>query len=95
MRRARQLAGETRAFLAHPEELRADPADAGWAGFRPSTPDSLPLIGPAGPRPGLLLATGHGMLGITLGPATGMAVAELVAERSPSWVEPFHPGRWS
>jgi D-amino-acid dehydrogenase len=93
-RRARQLADETRSFLAHPEQLRADPADAGWAGFRPSTPDSLPLIGPAGPRPGLVMATGHGMLGITLAPATGMAVAELVAGRTPTWVEPFHPGRW-
>lgn len=93
-RRAKQLIGETRGFLAHPDRLQSDPADTGWAGFRPSTPDSLPLIGPAGPRPGLLLATGHGMLGITLAPATGMAVAELVAGRSPAWVEPFHPGRW-
>jgi D-amino-acid dehydrogenase len=93
-RRARQLVGDTRGFLAHPEQLRADPADSGWAGFRPSTPDSLPLIGPAGPRSGLLLATGHGMLGITLAPATGMAVAELVSGRAPAWVEPFHPGRW-
>jgi D-amino-acid dehydrogenase len=93
-RRAHQLAREARAFLAHPEGLHADPADAGWAGFRPSTPDSLPLIGPVGSRPGLLLATGHGMLGITLGPATGTAVAELVAGRAPSWLDPFHPGRW-
>lgn len=93
-RRARQLIGETRAFLARPDSLSADPSDTGWAGFRPSTPDSLPLIGPAGPRSGLLLATGHGMLGITLAPATGMAVAELVAGRAPAWVEPFHPGRW-
>jgi glycine/D-amino acid oxidase-like deaminating enzyme len=34
------------------------------------------------------------MLGITLAPATGMAVAELVSGRAPAWVEPFHPGRW-
>jgi D-amino-acid dehydrogenase len=94
-RRTRQLTAETRAFLAHPDRLRADPGEPGWAGFRPSTPDSLPLIGPAGSRPGLLLATGHGMLGITLAPSTGMAVAELVAGRTPAWVEPFHPGRWS
>ena len=94
-RRAQQLVDETRGFLAHPDRLRADPADAGWAGFRPSTPDSLPLIGPAGPRPGLLLATGHGMLGITLAPATGTAVAELVAGRTPAWIEPFHPGRFA
>jgi len=93
-RRTRQLIAETRAFLVRPDSLRADPADPGWAGFRPSTPDSLPLIGPAGSRPGLLMATGHGMLGITLAPSTGIAVAELVAGRAPSWIEPFHPGRW-
>ena len=51
-RRTRQLIAETRAFLGQPDSLRADPADPGWAGFRPSTPDSLPLIGPAGSRPG-------------------------------------------
>jgi D-amino-acid dehydrogenase len=93
-RRARQLVDDTRSFLAEPEALAAAEGDIGWAGFRPSTPDSLPLIGSAGARPGLLLATGHGMLGITLAPATGLAVAELLAGRTPSWVEPFHPGRW-
>jgi D-amino-acid dehydrogenase len=94
-RRATQLIDETRSFLEQPEGLQADPGDIGWAGFRPSTPDSLPLIGPAGPRPGLLLATGHGMLGITLAPATGLAVSELLAGRAPAWLSPFHPGRWS
>lgn len=45
-----------------------------WAGFRPMTPDSRPLVGPTRIR-GLHLNTGHGMLGWTLACATGEAVA--------------------
>jgi D-amino-acid dehydrogenase len=92
--RAAQLVAETRGFLADPGSLRGNPGDRGWAGFRPSTPDSLPLIGPVAGHPGLLLATGHGMLGVTLAPATGVAVAELARGGSPGWLAPFDPGRW-
>ena len=45
-----------------------------WTGFRPSTPDKLPLIGPAAGDPATLLATGHEGLGIT----TAAATAELI-----------------
>lgn len=48
-----------------------------WMGPRPMTPDGLPLIGPVPGQPGLLLATGHNMLGLMLAPATGRLVAEL------------------
>ena len=44
----------------------------GWAGFRPATPDSLPLLGPIPGQSGLFVAAGHGMLGVTLAPATGV-----------------------
>ena len=48
-----------------------------WGGFRPMTPDGLPLVG--GTRiPGLYLNTGHGMLGWTLACATGEAAASAV-----------------
>ena len=36
----------------------------GWAGFRPATPDSLPLLGPIPGHDGLYVAAGHGMLGV-------------------------------
>lgn len=49
-----------------------------WSGLRPCTPDSIPYIGPVPDRKGLLVATGHGTLGITLGPVTGEAIAGLV-----------------
>ena len=50
----------------------------GWAGFRPATPDSLPLLGPIPGQDGLFVAAGHGMLGVTLAPATGVAIADMV-----------------
>ncbi|GBD44223.1 D-amino acid dehydrogenase 1 [bacterium HR40] len=54
-----------------------------WLGFRPSLPDSLPVIGPAPRREGIWLAFGHHHLGLTLGPLTGRLVADLLAGRDP------------
>lgn len=51
-----------------------------WAGLRPLTPDGLPFIGAVPCFSNLYLATGHGMLGVTLAPATGEALAPLVLE---------------
>ena len=63
--------------------IRFDPpadARAEWAGLRPVAPDGLPIVGPVPGRDGLYVATGHAMMGITLGPATGEALAPLVLE---------------
>ena len=54
-----------------------------WLGFRPSHPDSLPVIGPTPRRSEVICAYGHGHLGMTQGPATGRIVADLVAGRDP------------
>ncbi|CAM2008172.1 NAD(P)/FAD-dependent oxidoreductase [Acanthopleuribacter pedis] len=51
-----------------------------WHGFRPCTPDGLPIIGRSKRHPNLLVATGHAMLGITLAPITGSLIANLAAE---------------
>ncbi len=64
-----------------------------WVGPRPVTPDGLPLIG-ATAAAGVYLAGGHGMWGITLGPATGELLAELVVTgRTPPELAPFDPLR--
>ncbi len=49
-----------------------------WAGLRPTTPDGVPIIGRSPNHSNLILATGHAMLGLSLGPGTGQVVAELV-----------------
>src|SRR5262249_39804904 len=53
-----------------------------WMGFRPSLPDSLPVISFAPGRRNVLLAFGHGHLGLTLGPATGVLVRDMAAGRA-------------
>ncbi|ETK36324.1 glycine oxidase ThiO [Microbispora sp. ATCC PTA-5024] len=64
-------------------------------GFRPGTPDNLPLIGPAGP-PGVLAATGHHRAGVLLAPVTAEAVVALVTGAgAPEVVKSCDPGRFS
>jgi D-amino-acid dehydrogenase len=66
-----------------------------WAGMRPLTPDGLPAIGRAPNAENLFVATGHGMLGVTLAPSTGKAVAELMYDgRTAQDLGPFDPGRF-
>ena len=55
-----------------------------WCGLRPCLPDGLPAIGPAPGIAGLFIATGHAMMGLTLGPVTGRLVAEYVLDGKPS-----------
>ena len=64
-------------------DLRVEPRD-NWMGHRPSTPDSLPVIGRAPRFPEAFFAFGHGHLGLTLGPITGKLTAYLAAGRAPS-----------
>ena len=70
----------------------ADRADE-WVGSRPCTPDGLPLIG-ATRSERVFVAGGHGMWGVTLGPATGQLLAEQITTgRTPSALTPFSPLR--
>jgi D-amino-acid dehydrogenase len=55
-----------------------------WRGLRPVTPDGLPLLGRVGRVENLVVATGHAMIGVSLGPITGKLVAELCAGTTPS-----------
>jgi D-amino-acid dehydrogenase len=55
-----------------------------WAGLRPATPDGLPYIGAASAQPELFVATGHNMLGVTLAPGSGVALAGVMDGGRPS-----------
>jgi D-amino-acid dehydrogenase len=69
--------------------------DEPWMGNRPSTPDSLPIIGPAPGHDGLWLAFGHGHLGLTLGPKTGILIADAMAGKTTdSEANAFLPSRF-
>jgi D-amino-acid dehydrogenase len=65
-----------------------------WAGLRPLVPDGLPVIGRVDER--TFVATGHSMLGITLAPATGEALAQYVLTgEKPPVLEPLGPERFT
>jgi D-amino-acid dehydrogenase len=63
-------------------------------GLRPCSPDGLPYIGKSSKWKNLTIATGHAMMGWSLGPATGKLVAQIIANEKPSLdLSPFHPER--
>ncbi|MGH9443713.1 MAG: glycine oxidase ThiO [Thermoanaerobaculia bacterium] len=75
--------------------LRAARFSGAWAGLRPASPDSLPLLGESG-VPGLLIATGHFRNGILLAPVTARALAALILGRDPPVsLEPFRVERFA
>jgi D-amino-acid dehydrogenase len=77
-----------------PDLELASEAEA-WYGFRPLTPDSRPIIGPLRQMPNLIVAAGHGQLGITLAPITGELVAALIrGDPPPLDPAPFLPSRF-
>jgi len=66
-----------------------------WYGWRPMTYDDLPILGRAPGYRNLTLATGHGMLGVTLSAATGALMAEFLSGVSTSLdLAPYAPARF-
>jgi D-amino-acid dehydrogenase len=66
-----------------------------WMGFRPSLPDSLPVIGPSRASSRIVYAFGNGHLGLTQSAGTGRLVRDLVCGETPSIdVSPFSPARF-
>ena len=80
MRPAR-LAQLSRAARASFPDLGSARPISQWCGLRPVSIDGLPVVGPVPGVDGLHVATGHGMLGLTLAPVTGLLIADLVSER--------------
>ncbi|AVO38924.1 NAD(P)/FAD-dependent oxidoreductase [Pukyongiella litopenaei] len=77
-KRARALLDKARAFLPGLDTS----GGTEWMGFRPSLPDSLPVIGPAGPAD-VFLAFGHGHLGLTQSAGTGRLICDLIDGQTP------------
>jgi D-amino-acid dehydrogenase len=66
-----------------------------WMGYRPSLPDSLPVIGRSAASPNVLYAFGHGHLGLTQSAATARLIRDLVTGQSPAIdLAPFSPQRF-
>ncbi|MCU0396645.1 MAG: FAD-dependent oxidoreductase, partial [Cyclobacteriaceae bacterium] len=66
-----------------------------WHGLRPCSPDGLPYIGRSKKIKNLVIATGHSMMGLSLGPGTGKLVSEIInQERSSMDISHFNPERF-
>jgi D-amino-acid dehydrogenase len=91
-RRIELLRAGARHYL---QEATAEPILEEWYGWRPMTYDGKPIIGRCPGWENVYLATGHNMLGLSMAPATGKLIAEMlngqVAHIDP---EPFSPGRF-
>ena len=71
-----------------------DPIDP-WLGFRPSLPDSRPIIGPSQGSADVIYAFGHGHLGLTLAAVTARLVADLISGKEvPERLAPFSAARY-
>jgi glycine/D-amino acid oxidase-like deaminating enzyme len=90
-RRAQQLLGQLRGLFP---DIRAGEPKL-WMGFRPSTPDSLPVLGPVPGHPGLHLCFGHGHFGMTGGPPSGRLVAgTILGDTARIDMAPYSIGRF-
>lgn len=88
--RVRKLIEGARAFFPDLGE-----PDREWMGFRPSLPDSLPVIGPSAGGAEVIHAFGHGHLGVTMAPITARIVTDLVAGKTPALdVSQYRPSRF-
>jgi D-amino-acid dehydrogenase len=66
-----------------------------WFGFRPVSPDGMPYIGMSGKYGNLAIATGHAMIGLSLGPATGKLISDVLAGATPEInMSPFAADRF-
>lgn len=59
-------------------EVPLTPATKVWKGYRPCTPDGLPYLGRSRKYDNMMVATGHGMMGLSLGAATGKLISQII-----------------
>ena len=66
-----------------------------FSGFRPYTPDGLPMLGKVDALPGYVMSAGHEGDGIAMSAITGKLIAEIIADGAPSVnIDPFSPNRF-
>lgn len=76
-------------------QIKQTELDDAQCGLRPCSPDGLPFIGRAQKYKNLIIATGHAMMGWSLGPATGKIVSEIILDKKLSIqnIDAFYPER--
>ena len=95
VRKERVLAIANGAHSFYPDlKINSAEIDSAKTGLRPVSPDGLPYIGKSASIKNLTIATGHAMMGWSLGPATGKLVSELINDKKTSMnLAAFSPER--
>lgn len=94
-RRVRAVVSGLKRYVTSLDEAEVEPEDV-WCGMRPCTPDGLPIVGRPGDFDNVIVATGHAMIGMTLGPITGQLVSEIAAGKRPTLdIAPIAPDRFA
>ena len=95
MNRVRGIVESVPKYLPNFKPEIPQPKDI-WFGFRPVSPDGLPYIGLSSKYNNLAIATGHAMIGLSLGPATGKIISDVLTGNKPEMnIDLFAPGRFS
>lgn len=77
------------------DEVVGETVQETWYGWRPMTPDSRPIIGRSPALANVMIAAGHNMLGLSMAPATGKLVAEMLEGQATHLdPRPYRPDRW-
>jgi D-amino-acid dehydrogenase len=81
-----RVRGIVNSFCRYYPEFRPEDFDgiAPWRGLRPCSPDGLPFVGRTTKYENLAVATGHAMMGLSLGPITGKLISEILSGEKPS-----------
>lgn len=79
----RRLALLTEGARHYLDEPVSEPIEEEWFGWRPMTPDSVPIIDRSPIMANVLIAAGHNMLGVSMAPATGKLIAEMLDGAAP------------
>ena len=90
-KRIKMIESQARRLLPQLNEVKST-----WLGFRPTLPDSLPVIGPSKKNKNIIYAFGHQHIGWTLGAVTGKIINSICNDRVPNInIEPFSPSRFN
>jgi D-amino-acid dehydrogenase len=82
----KRLEGIINSLPKYYPQLQVSPSDLEniWVGYRPCSADGMPYIGRTKALTNLIVATGHGMMGMSMGPATGKLVSQIVNDQDTS-----------
>ena len=90
-KRTKMIEDQARKLLPDLKDVKST-----WLGFRPTLPDSLPVIGPSKINKNIIYGFGHQHIGWTLGAVTGKIINSICNDRVPNInIEPFSPSRFN